>query len=212
MIHYIVDMDSLTRIERDLGMMKDKSRIVLRNAINKTAKEAVELLVDEAGKAYYVKRKTSVRKTIDVKKAKVSDLVALITSKGKVNELYDFKVSSKNSNPPIGHRANVRRSNPPKLVYLRPGSTDQYKAFAVKYKNGRNKKGHRTIAQRVPGKKMKNNPNKEAIKTLYSNSVPKMLEMVYGEDVQGAVAGRANVMIYESLQKNIQEQILRFLG
>lgn len=68
MIHYIVDMDSLTRIERDLGMMKDKSRMVLRNAINKTAKEAVELLVDEAGKAYYVKRKTSVRKTIDVKK------------------------------------------------------------------------------------------------------------------------------------------------
>lgn len=207
MIHYIVDMDSLTRIERDLGVMKDKSKMVLRNAINKTAKEAVELLVDEADKAYYIRRKTSVRKTIDVKKASVSNLVALVTSTGKVTDLYDFKVSSKNSNPPAGHKANVRRGNPAKYVYLRPGARDQYKAFAVKYKSG-----HRAIAQRVPGKMMKSKPKKEAIKNLWSISVPKMLETIWGEDVQVAIAGRANVMVYESLQKNIQEQILRFLG
>ena len=68
MIHFQVDMQDLTRIESALGMMKDKTKYVLRAAINSTAKQTVTLLVDEANREYYIS-KGKVRKTLSVKKA-----------------------------------------------------------------------------------------------------------------------------------------------
>ena len=53
-------------------------------------------------------------------------------------------------------------------------STRAYKAFVATMKNG-----HEEIFQRVPGKKMKSNPKKEAIKEIMSLSRSKAAEMVY---------------------------------
>lgn len=205
MIHFFVEMEDLTQIESALGMANDKSKMVLRTAINNTAKQTVNLLVDEANREYYI-QKGKVRKTMSTKKATTGKLEAIITSEEPVNELYDFRVRPKAYNPrnrPLaGHTGNVRRGNAPKSLYLKPGAgSDQYKAFVVRYQSG-----HVTIGQRVPGKQMKSKPEKEFVKTLLSPSTPNMLG--YEQGVYGVVEPQ----IYDLLQKSIQEQILRFLG
>lgn len=203
MIHFQVEMQDLTEIESALGMMKDKSKMVLRTAINNTAKQTVTLLVNEANREYYI-GKSKVKKTISTKKATAGKLEAIIKSEEPVNELYDFKVRPKAYNPhnrpKAGHTGNVRRDKKAGKLYLKPGaSTDKYKAFVVKYKSG-----HITIGQRVPGKRMKSDPSKEFVKTLLSPSTPNMLG--YEQGVYGVVEPQ----MYDMLQKNIQEQILRY--
>ena len=205
MIHFQVDMQDLTEIEAALGMMKDKTKHVLKAAINNTAKETMNLLVDEAGKQYYIMAPSRVRKTLDLKKATVSTLTAVITSTGRTTELYDFKVKPKaytpKRRPPAGHTGNVKTSNPAKYLYLKPGESDQYKAFTVKFKSG-----HKSIAQRIPGSRMKGNPAKEAIKNLRSTSIPAMLGSEEG--VYGVVQPEMNGMLI----RNIQTQMIKFLG
>lgn len=205
MIHFQVEMEDLTQIESALGMTKDKSKLVLKTAINNTAKQTVKLLVDEANKQYIINKKVNVRKTLDVKKATTSNLAAIVTSKGSTTELYDFRVSPKayspRNRPPAGHTGNVKRSNGPKHLYLKPGGGDQYKAFVVKFASG-----HISVAQRVPGSTMKSKPNKEAIKNLRSTSVPAMLG--YEKGVWGVVEPKMN----DLLMDNIQAQIARYLG
>ena len=205
MIHFQVDMQDLIRIESALGMMKDKTKYVLRAATNATAKQTVTLLTDEANREYYISE-AKVRKTLSVKNATVGTLTATVTSAEPVNELYDFKVSPRTyirgGGVLGGYKGNVRRDKSAASLVLKPGSgNDQYKAFVVKYQSG-----HTTVGQRVPGKQMKSKPDKEFVKTLLSPSTPNMLG--YEEGVYGVVQPQ----MYDLLQKNIQEQIHRFLG
>ena len=82
-----------------------------------------------------------------------------------------------------------------------PGTSgDQYKAFVIRYKNG-----HVTVAQRVPGKRMKSDPSREAVKTLQSLSVPAMLGGEKG------VYRELEPQINDMLQRNIQAQIKQYL-
>lgn len=205
MVHFLVNMQDLTRIEAALGMMKDKTRYVLRAAINATAKQTIMLLSDEANKEYYIS-KAKVKKTLSVKNATVRDLTAIVTSQDPVNELYDFRVIPRTyicgGGVPGGYKGNVRRDKDAAQLELRPGAAgDQYKAFVVKYRSG-----HITVGQRVPGKQMKSKPDKEFVKSLLSPSTPNMLG--YEEGVYGVVEPQ----MYDMLQRNIQEQIQRFLG
>ena len=205
MVHFLVNMQDLTRIETALGMMKDKTRYVLRAAINATAKQTIMLLSDEANREYYIS-KAKVKKTLSVKSATVRDLTAIVTSQDPVNELYDFRVIPRTyvrgGGVPGGYKGNVRRDKDAAQLELRPGAAgDQYKAFVVKYRSG-----HVTVGQRVPGKQMKSKPDKEFVKTLLSPSTPNMLGYEKG------VYGMVEPQMYDMLQKNIQEQIQRFLG
>ena len=205
MIHFQVEMQDLTQIESALGMMRDKSKMVLRTAINNAAKQTVNLLADEAHSQYYI-TKGKVKKTISTKKATTGKLEAVITSAEPVNELYDFKVNPRTyirgGGVPGGYKGNVRRDRTASKLILKPGASgDQYKAFVVRYKSG-----HITVGQRVPGKRMKSNPDKEFVKTLLSPSTPNMLG--YGKGVYGVVEPK----IYDILQQNIQTQINRYLG
>ena len=107
----------------------------------------------------------------------------------------------RHNRPPAGHTGNVRRDHSPSRLYLKPGAaSDKYKAFVVKYQSG-----HITIGQRVPGKRMKSKPEKEFVKTLLSPSTPNMLG--YEQGVYGVVEPQ----MYDTLQRNIQEQILRYM-
>lgn len=205
MIHFQVEMQDLTQIESALGMTKDKTKYVLRAAINSTAKKTVSLLATEANREYHISKGT-VRKTISTKNATVATLAATVTSDGPVNELYDFKVSPRTyirgGGVPGGYKGNVRRDKGAKALMLKPGeSGDKYRAFVVRYQSG-----HMTVGQRVPGKRMKSKPEKEAIKTLLSPSTPNMLG--YEQGVYGVVEPQ----IYDLLQTSIQEQMHRFLG
>lgn len=204
MIQYQVDMQDLREIENALGMSKDKSKQVLKAAINSTIKDTKKLLSTEANKRYYIK-KSKVNKTMDTKKATVSKLEGFVTSTGGVNEMYDFRVSPKaytpHNRPKAGHTGNVSRVNSPKRLYLRPGASfDKYKAFVVKFKNGKI-----TIGQRVPGKRMKSDSRKEFVKKLLSPSTPTLLGNENG------VYGVVQPQMYEMLERNIEQQIQRFL-
>lgn len=205
MITYQVDMEDLTRIEAELGMVKDKTKAVMRTAINDTAKQTMQLLIVKAAQKYSIKDRQAVKKTLTLEKAKMSNLTATITSQGRVNELYNFRVNPniyvRGGGIPGGYKGKVLRSNRGKKLVLKPGEDgDEYKAFIVRYKNG-----HMTVGQRVPGKRMKSNPKKEFVKSLLSPSVPKMLG---GES---GVYREINADVHKMLFNNIQKQILRYL-
>ena len=207
MIHFQVDMQDLTEIEAALGMMKDKSRMVLKAAINNTAKQTVTLLVDEANKEYQFTQPAQVRKTLSLQKATTKNLTALVTSKGRVNELYNFMVKPRTyirgGGVPGGYGAHTKRGAAYQDIFLKQNAAadeDKYRAFVVKYKSG-----HKTLAQRRPGKRMKSDPSKEFLKTLFAPSIPNILG-----DEQG-VYGVVEPKMYDMLQQNIQAQMLRFL-
>lgn len=208
MIHFQVEMEGLHEIEAALGMAKDKSTMVLRTAINNTAKETMTLLVNEANKEYQIRQTSKIKKTLDFKGATTKKLVATITSEGRVNELYNFMVKPRTyirgGGVQGGYDAHTKRGAAYQNIFLKQNAAadeDKYRAFVVKYKNG-----HRTLAQRRPGKRMKSDPSKEFLKTLFAPSIPNILG-----DEKG-VYGIVEPQMYDMLQQNIQEQIHRYLG
>mgnify|MGYP006906605376 CR=1 FL=1 len=207
MIHFRVDMQDLTQIESALGMAKDKSGYMLRAAINATAKQTITLLTKEANREYQISQPSRIAKTMSLDKATLRKLTATVTSKGRVNELYNFMVNPrryvKGGGVSGGYSAHSKRGTSYRNIALKKnaaGGEDTYRAFVVKYKSG-----HKTLAQRRPDRRMKRNPDKEFVKTLFAPSVPNMLGNEKG------VYGVVEPQIYDLLQQNIQEQIHRFL-
>ena len=200
-----VEMEGLHELESDLGMMRDKSSIVLRSAINNTAKAVNNEMVEGAHKKYiYKKKKADIKSANTIKKATVGRLESKISAVGPSNELLDFRVSPSTYFPgskgaPRWIKARAMRSELFKRIALRPNATgDKYKAFVVKYKSG-----HYALAQRVPGKRMNSKPWKEAVKSLLSLSVPKMEAVSYDENLEGTVE--------DILAENITQSIEKFL-
>ncbi len=217
--HFYVDMDDLTEIETALGMAKDKSKIVLKAAINNVAKRTEKRMVDETKKTYRYKQGESngiantvsdLKESNKVEKAKTGSMVAAVVVKGAVNELLGFDASPMLYVPgggyPEGYKARARRDGKMKNIALRPGASDQYKGFIIRYTNhSRDGKTshHYALAQRIPGKKMKSNPHKEAVKSLLSISAPKAEEIVYRKEIKDDM--------HEILERSIEEQIHRFV-
>lgn len=209
MIHFQVDMQDLTEIEAALGMMKDKSRMVLKAAINNAAKETEKRMSREAKQKYRYEsgRVADIREANDIKKAKASNLAATIEVKSKIKEPKNFVLvpdtyfPGGRGAPPWVKAKNLRNGKLHKLASRPNDSGDKYKAFVVKYPN-KNGNDHIALAQRVPGSRMKDK-NKEAIKSLYAPSITKMEEVVYTDKIADDM--------YDILMENIQKQILRFV-
>lgn len=202
-----IEMEGLHEIEAALGMLRDKSKLVLRAAINDTAKTVNKTMIDKAHKKYIYKRtKSDIAKANKVKKAKTGVLEAKISAVGPQNELLDFRVSPSTYFPggkgaPKWVKARAKRNEKFQRIALRMNATgDKYKGFVVRYKSG-----HFALAQRVPGKRMKSNPKKEALKSLLSLSHPKMEAMAYDETLAGGV-------VEDMLAENVRREIERFLG
>lgn len=207
-VYYQVEMEDLTRIEKALGMAKDKTTMVLRTAINDSAKELRLRLVKHAKEDYAYKSKQEINMASKIeRKATVGNLSADLVVTGKIGELYKFNVSPRKIavpkgqpyNPPKRYAGRVKRSSSRKMLALDPGGKDRYKGFVVKYHSG-----HITVAERVPGTQMRSNPDKEQLTTLYSPSIPKMEEVMYRQYEE------ANME--QLLVDNIQAQIIRYLG
>ena len=203
---FYVDMEDLTEIEAALGKTKDKSKMVLKTAINNAAKQIENSMVDKAKAKYHYKKgnKGDIRKANTVKKANIGKLEATVEAKGDVNELLDFQVKPRDYFPkgeyiPEWVKARALRGSKLTKVALRPNARgDKYKAFVIRYNSG-----HLALAQRVPGKRMKSKPNREAVKSLLSISIPKMEETVYRAEIEEDM--------HDILMRNIEEQIQRFL-
>lgn len=181
-----VEMGSLKEIENDLGQMKDKSKMALKAAINEVAKDLNKKLMSGTRDRYIMSKDSKLSSANKVESAKVGNLTATITVKSGIGELYKYSVRPRGYTPGGPGRGTsisgqVRRDSGAKTLALGGSGSDQHKAFVVQYKSG-----HITVAQRVPGKKMRGK-NKEAIKTLQSNSITKSEEMVYRESLEGKV-------------------------
>lgn len=209
MINFHVELDeSYYVVSKDFARIRDKSSLILKAAINNTAKQTMTLLVDEANKEYQISQPSKIKKTLTLDKATVRNLTATITSRGRVNELYNFMVKPRTyirgGGVPGGYGAHTKRGADYKNIFLKQNAgngDDKYRAFVVKYKSG-----HRTIAQRRPDRKMKSDPSKEFLKTLFAPSIPNILGDEQG--VYGVVEPRMRSM----LQQNIDTQVQKFLG
>ena len=205
-----VEMGDLREIEKALGMAKDKSRVILRAAINNAAKQLEGGMVEGARKRYRFKGgKSQIRKANTVRKASVSRLSAIVSAKGRANSLTYFDVTPMvyvpgGWNPIEWYRARVLRQGRLERIAARPYARgDKYKGFIIRFTN-RTGPEHYALAERVPGKRMKSNPRKEAVKSLSAISTPQAEEAAYRYEMGGDVEG--------ILMKSIQEQMYRFLG
>jgi hypothetical protein len=209
-VHIDVNMDDLTRIEKALGMTKDKSTMVLRSAINEAAKDLNKRLLreDKQDYAYREKGLLTAAHSGNIKKATTKKMWATIVIKSKIGELYKFDTNplsvavpkGQPYNPPRWYRAKVEKTGRRTALALKKGAQgDQYKAFVVEFSNG-----HKAVVQRQPGTRMQSNPAKEAIKALYSPSIANMSKEMYEK--------YESIRTEELLEEHIQKQILRYLG
>lgn len=189
LIEFQIDEGMLKTIEDALGDLKSESRKVLKNAVNKTAKQAKKDLAQKAQETYAVKQ-TRFTKAMTTKNATVGNPEAVINVTGAQLELKDFKVSPATYNPtnrPSVVKAKVLLASG--LKGLQAGT----KAFLVKFKSG-----HVSVAQR-------RGPERYPIKKLLSNSVPKMIGS------QKRVYGIIEPDIYDNLLANVQAEIAKVL-
>lgn len=197
-----IDKIHLRLLEKKLDGMKQEIPNILRKAVNDTAKQARIDLAKEAQKTYTVKR-VGFKKAIKMKNASRSNLTATLTVTGAPLPLNSFKIEESES----GVRAKVLKKGS-----LKPLEKGGIKAFVgnvarkdqVRKKDtAKGKKGskvvHIAVAQRETRERL-------PIKTLWSNSVPKMV----GNEAR--VYGIVKPNIQENLQKNIHKQIDKILG
>lgn len=199
MIEVTVDRGSLKRIERRLGEMGSRAPVVLKNAINQTAKQARKRLGTEAQKTYTVKN-VGFNKAMKLKSATVSEMEAVIRAKGEPIPLKNFRTSKSGG----AVKAQVLKSGS-----LKPLQKGELKAFVnnvarkgqVRKKDTKKGKAgtqvtHVAVAQRKGNARL-------PIKTLYSNSVPMMLGNE--ERVYGIVEPEIGKMLQENVEKQIKK-------
>lgn len=190
LITFEYDQQLLKTIEDALGDLQGESRKVLKNAVNKTAKQAKEKLAEKAEETYVVK-KTRFTKAMATKNATVSKPEATIEITGAQLELKDFKVSPATYNPsnrPSMTKAKVLLSS--SMKPLQAGS----KAFLAKFANG-----HVSVVQRRTRRRF-------PLKKLLSNSIPTMIGS------QERVYGIVEPDIYNDLMANIHAEIGKVLN
>lgn len=202
MITYEYDQDMLAKVEKKLGSLKSEAPTALKNAINKTAKQARKDLASEAQKTYTVKS-GGFNKAMKIKNASAGSLEAVIKATGAPLQIKSFRISK---------AGDVPRVQVLKAGSLKPLVKGNIKAFVNNIaRKGQTRKrdtakgakgstvSHTDIAQRKGSSRL-------PIKTFYGNSVPIML----GNERR--VYGIVKPTIEENLQKNVDAQVAKILG
>ena len=193
MIKVEYNKNMLRKVEKKLGNMKKEAPKVLKVAINDTAKEGRKDLAEEAKKTYVVK-KAGFNKAMKIYKARVSNLEAKIVSEGKTLGLREFKVTPASYRPGNGQVPDIIKAKVLKSSKYKPLEKGGIKAFITKFSNG-----HVAVAQRR-GK------DRLPIKTLHSNSIPKMI----GNEKR--VYKIVRPKIQKNLKMNVNKQIEKVLS
>jgi hypothetical protein len=198
MIKIEVEKEELSNIEKRLENMSKESSNVLKKALNETGRQAKKDLLKATKMRYALTGGAGeLNKSVNTKSATKSNLVYTIESKGGVREISDFKAS------PFEVKNGLNRNKIIKAKVLKTSGMKglqkgNIKAFVAQFKSG-----HKAVVERNPDKKMKSNPQKEALRKILSPSVPSMLSTTYGETEQG---------IYNILKENISKHIQTVLG
>lgn len=219
-IQVSIDMADMKETLKALDVARDKSKVILRKAINDTATHMNKFMYQQAKDDYHMKA-SQIKSAQSIKKATTSSLTATVTSKSPIDPLYDFKVQPKTTSlkpwerPKAGHKGGTLKGTKLHRIYLRPAAgRDKYKAFYTRVGSG----GHQDLFQRIPGSQTLRhytNPKTgknyswigESIRTVPGLSVPKM--MGYGNETKAGV-------LQEETRKKLQESMLisldRFLS
>lgn len=102
MIEISYDQNMLEQIEKKLGWMKSEAPKALKNALNRTARQARTDLKNQVRKQYTVKA-TKVSQAMRIQRATNSKLDATIFVKGKVLNITNYKTST----PKKGAKAQI---------------------------------------------------------------------------------------------------------
>lgn len=203
---YYVRVEGFDKIKRDFDGMDGKSKKILKAAINDTAKKLRKDMTHGANKRYKFKEGLQgYLRATTIKKATVGKPEAEIKAVGPMQDLKDYQVNPDTYFPgskgaPSWIKGKVLRKSSLKGVARRKSSKgDKYKGFIVRFSNG-----HKAMVSRRPGSVSRSNPNKEVIEVNYSPTIPKGEEVVYRDELQKDVQAL--------LQKNIMQQVHRFLG
>lgn len=203
-----VDENDLKRLERTFRRFGEDADKGLAKVVNKTAKEAKKLLAKQSNSEYATTDLglRGFNNAMKVKTATGKNPVAEIISKDGSRELYKFKVSPKTATRKNGRRPRTFKAKVLKASSFKKMQTADIKAFVTTFKSG-----HTTLAERNPGKKMRNRRGKGitkhnmALKALYAVPVPNMLAGEHGYL-------KASAMIDDVLQRNIDMEIEKLLG
>ncbi len=186
MITYEVNKADIARVQKKLGNLKSKAPIVIKNAINKTAKDARSEIASGLQAAYTVKI-GGITSRIPIQYATAGNLVAILRSRDRTLTVPRF--SYRGNKKGIGGAAagaDIVRSG------IKPIQMDNIKAF---------KRGGLIMQRR--------GPERLPVKVLRSNSVPKMVEKVYkGER---GLKGALDEPIKKSLHDNISAEIAKLI-
>lgn len=178
-----VAIDAIEKRLTELGK-EDRMNDVLKKAINETASKGKRDLWKGVKRTYTLKGFTAG----DVKRKGYSARHpgAVLTVTGPVlGILANYETASNVSEDAA--KARVFRSSALKALEIH-NSTSVYKAFVARMKST-----HVGIFQRVPGKRMKSNPKKTAIKEIMSLSKSKAAEKIYEKN---------------GMQKELQEELM----
>lgn len=185
-ITYELDKASLREVEKRLGDISNKAPTVISRALNRTATSGRKELVSGVRTTYTIKA-GGAKADMQIKKASAGNLEAIIYSNGSPHAIIHFKHSA----PASGAKVGVKKGG------LKPINVHGNKAF----KGGGKLNGQ--IYVRL-GKE------KKPIKKLFSNSMPKMVEMVYTG--KSGVGEALKPKIEERLHKEIERQIKYLVG
>lgn len=189
----------LRNVEEKLGSLKDKAPDVLRNALNTTARKVRKQIVKDAKGEYQLSDKSLLQATKAMKmtNARKGTLMAVLKSQGGVNDLMKFMVSpttlARGELAPDSYIAQVLKGTGAKSLDYDP------KPFITQFRSG-----HIAVVERVPGRKMVSNPEKDFIKKLLSPSVPHMLK-------NPEVQEKASEIMESELPRQIEKQIEKYL-
>ena len=187
-VYFEWDQDLLQKVEKALGDLKSKSRKVMKDAVNGTAKQAKKDLARKAQQTYTVKQ-GGFTKAMKTKNATEATLTATIKATGQKIDLKQMKVSpatyATGVNKPSFYRAKNLKSGGLKALDKNP------KAFLSKI-------GGVQVVERVGESRL-------PIRKMVALAVPQMLGS------KAHVYGVLEPQIHEKLMANVDRQIKRVL-
>lgn len=180
-IYVEVDQHDLHRVMSKLKNMEQAPRH-LRNAINRTATQAMKMIKQGRSQGYTIKAGRFNQDLGKIQRATAEHLDATIKAKGKPPTL---SKSFKTSMPKAGGKADITKSGLKRLVVSTGGA-----AFVPSGGKAAGLMAQRRGSSRFP------------IKVLYGNSVPKMVEQIY----QGKRGGQGDMQ--EEIRKRLHDEMM----
>lgn len=186
-IYIEVDKADLRYVTKKLQDAEKNAPRVLRNAINRTATAAMQMIRQGRSQGYTISA-GRFNSQIKVQRANASHLDATIKASGRTHTLKNFKTSM----PKSGGKADITKSGLKKLESARGGS-----AFVPSSGKAAGLMVQRKGKARFP------------LKVFTTNSTPKMVEQIYkGErGGQGDMEGKIRKRLHEEIEKEIAKII-----